>query len=68
MKLAEARKQLGLTPIEVASKLKIRETIYINYERYENKPNVLRAIEIAKALGKPVDELFRPEYYKDYKD
>jgi len=64
MTLKEARLRLGMTQLDIANRVGIHEITYAKYELYQNKPNVLMAIEIAQALHQQVGELFKAEYYE----
>lgn len=57
-KLKEARKEKGLSQVEVAKKAKISERTYQRYENGERLPDVLTALIIADILNSAVEELF----------
>lgn len=57
-KLRERRKELGLTQKQVASRLYVTEQAYQRYEILETCPNVITAIQIARALRTTVEELW----------
>lgn len=57
--LIEARKETGLTQVQVANKAKITARVYQYYEAGERKPSADTAILIAEALNSTVEELFR---------
>ena len=57
-KLKEARKNNGLTQVEVAEKAKVTVTSYQRIEYGTQKPSLDTAFLIAKALNSTVDELF----------
>ena len=49
--LKEKRKAVGLTQQEVAKKVGITDTGYMNYEHGRREPKIGTAIKIADALG-----------------
>ena len=57
-KLIKARKQEGLTQVEVADKAKISERYYQQVEAGTSSPTIDVAKLIAAALNSTVDELF----------
>ena len=57
-KLKTARKKIGLTQVEVASKAKISERYYQQVEAGDSKPTVDIAKLIAQVLNSTVEELF----------
>lgn len=57
-KLKEARKKLGLTQVEVASKAKITERSYQYYEAGTRTPTLYTAMKIADVLKTDVRKLF----------
>lgn len=58
IKLINARKEEGLTQLEVAEKAKVEIRAYQNYEAGGRLPNVRIARRIAEALNRLIDDLF----------
>jgi len=56
--LKQVRQQKGFTQVEVADKANITVRAYQRYEAGERVPNVHIALNIAKVLNHPVEELF----------
>lgn len=57
-KLKKIRKNEGFTQVQVAEKAHLSERGYQYIEAGKRIPNVYLALEIAKALGTTVEELF----------
>ena len=57
-RLAERRKELHLTQLEVANAVHLRESLYQRYEYGTVNPTVGVALKIAKVLHTTVEELF----------
>ena len=58
IRLMQARKQVGLTQVQVADKANITEISYQRIEYGIQRPSLDTAILIAKALNSSVEELF----------
>ena len=56
--LIKMRENVGLTQVQVASKVGISERSYQRYEAGERTPDVYIGQQIAKALGSTVDKIF----------
>lgn len=55
------RKQAGLTQIDLAQALGIKQQVIVRYEKGEVNPEVAKLPALAKALGVQIEELFRDE-------
>lgn len=65
MRIAELRKLRKLSQDDVTKRSGLNMSTYQIIERYKVVPTVLNAIKIAKVLDVPVEEIFKPEYYKE---
>lgn len=59
--LIKARKKSELTQGQVAEAVGIDRSFYTHIERGDRTPSLDIAIRIARALGKQVEDIFRPE-------
>jgi transcriptional regulator with XRE-family HTH domain len=57
LKIREIREAKGMTAAELAKLVHTTPVSISRYETGKRKPNILKAVEIAKALGVTVDEL-----------
>jgi len=55
------RKQAGLTQADLAQTLGIKQQVVANYEKEVTNPEVAKLPTLARALGVPIEELFREE-------
>lgn len=60
--LRQARKDMGLTIVEVSARLEIAKTQYHRYEAALQAPRVDRALKLAKFFDATVEELFSGVY------
>lgn len=58
LKLAEARKESGLTQQDVASFLNVTKSAVSNWENGYSRPNIKVAISLSKKLNKNLEDLF----------
>lgn len=58
----EARKQKGLTLIELAERTHLSKSLLNNIENEKNSPTLRQLELIAKALGVRITDLFESEY------
>jgi len=56
--LLEIRKELGFTQEELANKVNISRAYYSNLEAGKHTPSLKTANNLAKVLGKSVEDLF----------
>jgi len=56
--LIKAREELGLTQEAVAEQARISRAFYAHIELGNRTPSLPVALRIARALGRPVEELF----------
>ena len=56
--LINARRNKGLTQVQVAEKANITERSYLRYESGKCVPSVYTAVRIAKALNTKVEKIF----------
>ncbi|GEA14921.1 MAG: putative transcriptional regulator [Moorella sp. (in: firmicutes)] len=61
--LRKARLKAGLTQSELAHQVGLRRASYTNIEKGHKNPSVSTALRIARALNRPVEELFADELY-----
>lgn len=59
-RLKARRKQLGLTALELANRIGVRETTIYRYESEDIRPSELAKRALAGALDVPVSDLFPP--------
>ena len=55
------RKQAGLTQVELAKALGIKQQVVANYEKEVTNPEVAKLPTLAKALGVTIESLFNAE-------
>ena len=58
LKLKSARAALGLTQQELAERVGVTRQTIVAIERGDYNPTIKLCVEICKALGKTLDELF----------
>lgn len=61
VKLREARIKAGLSPKEIAKKLRIRRASYVNIELGKRNPSFELAIKICQILNKKFEDIFLPD-------
>lgn len=57
--LIQARKEAGITQVELAARISQRQTFISKYETGERRLDVAEYIAIARAIGLEPDELIR---------
>lgn len=58
-KIKEYRKSNGITQIELAKKLNVKQSTIANWETEYRNPSIKQAIEIAKILKTTVENLYK---------
>lgn len=56
--LAEARKALGLTQVELAERSGVSQSVISSFEGGHTPESVVSALRLAQTLGQPVETLF----------
>ena len=62
LKLKAARAALGLTQQELGERVGVTRQTILSIERGDYNPTIKLCVEICKALGKTLDELFWEEW------
>ena len=55
--LKELRKESGLTQMELAHKLNVKQNTISNWENEKSKPDIIMATKLAEVLGVTTDEV-----------